>query len=110
MAQLPNRSCPYPGCHEITRGGRCEAHAAQQGREQRDNRFNDPFYNSVLWKRTRRAYRKAHPLCEDCLERGLTEAAQMVHHIKPIRDGGAKTAWRNLRSECFACHGKYREG
>ena len=106
MAQLPYKQCAVGGCPEIVRSGRCEKHSRQQKKQWSADRYNEPFYNTVLWQKVRRAYRKKYPLCEECLKRGITKAAEMVHHITAIRDGGSKTAWSNLKSLCNECHGE----
>jgi 5-methylcytosine-specific restriction endonuclease McrA len=41
------------------------------------------------------------PLCFDC-GRGAT----LVHHIKPISDGGERLDFDNMMSLCVPCHGK----
>jgi len=104
---MPWYECPVIGCGELSRStGRCEKHSKQLGKGQKERRHHEPFYNTGLWHRTRRAYGAENPLCEDCLKRGITKVKDMVHHIVPIRDGGSKTAWSNLESLCWACHGK----
>ncbi len=100
------KRCPVNGCHEFTDGGRCEKHSTQQKKQQRVNRRDEPFYNTVLWQGVRKSYRNSNPLCEICLLKGHTKPAEMVHHIVPIIDGGDRTARSNLQSVCNACHGE----
>jgi len=64
------------------------------------------FYQSTEWRKLRAAYRRAHPLCEECLREGRTEPAVIVDHVKEIVDGGAPYDWDNLRSLCLACHNR----
>ena len=52
-----------------------------------------------------------HPLCEDCLERGMVVAVEEVHHIIPFMSGvddAEKMALavdpKNLVSLCHDCH------
>lgn len=112
MSQLPYRSCPIPGCPEYSRGGgRCEKHSLQQKkvyREKTDARRGTTKEQGYAgaWRRVRRSQLKKYPLCERCLKRGITKAADMVHHIVAIKDGGSKTAWSNLESLCNECHEK----
>lgn len=56
------------------------------------------------WARLRRAYVKAHPLCEDCLPDPVP--VDEVDHIIPIEGVGdpLRLEWRNLRSRCRRCH------
>ena len=46
---------------------------------------------------------KAHPLCEMCYKEGRTVFADVVHHTKPIAEGGASDE-SNLMSVCFHHH------
>ena len=41
-----------------------------------------------IWRWIRNRYITAHPLCERCLEHGKLIHAVLVHHIKPLADGG----------------------
>lgn len=69
------------------------------------------IYNSMGWVKLRNAYFQAHPLCEKCLENGITKAAEEVHHIKPIGTGKDELEMKslaydpkNLKSLCRECH------
>lgn len=62
----------------------------------------DPFYNSRVWKFTRRVKLTANPYCESCKVRLATD----VDHIKALTDGGDRTAPGNLRSLCHECHSR----
>lgn len=58
------------------------------------------------WQRFALDYRKRYPLCVDCLERGVTEAAAEVHHKAKLRDRpDLKYDEANLMGLCKACHG-----
>lgn len=65
------------------------------------------FYNSMAWKRTRKAYMNSvHGVCEKCGEPGLE-----LHHIKEltpmnINDPEITLSWSNLKYLCFSCHQK----
>tara|TARA_R100001163_G_scaffold1867_1_gene2898 strand:+ start:116 stop:451 length:336 start_codon:yes stop_codon:yes gene_type:complete len=67
---------------------------------------NSQFYHSKAWRMTRKFYIKDNPLCEQCKRKGITTAAQMVDHIKPITLGGHKYDNSNLSSLCNKCHAK----
>jgi len=41
-------------------------------------------------------------LCEECLKKGIDEAAVLVDHIKRIADGGNKLSWENYNH--FVCN------
>lgn len=65
---------------------------------------NAALYSSTAWRKLSRAYRNAHPLCEQCKSEGRTTAAQVADHKKPVNKGGAPLEWGNLRSLCHKCH------
>lgn len=55
------------------------------------------------WQHMRLAHLRAHPLCQDCQERGLVTAAECVDHV----DGDvANNDPSNHRSLCWPCHSK----
>jgi 5-methylcytosine-specific restriction protein A len=47
----------------------------------------------------------ASPLCEDCKAKGLTRAATVPDHIKPLALGGEDVD-SNVRCLCADCHRK----
>lgn len=58
------------------------------------------------WQVFAEQYRKSHPLCVDCLRRGITEAASEVHHVAKLRDHpDRKYDEANLMPLCSVCHG-----
>ena len=71
------------------------------------------YYNSIQWKRLRNYYIRRHPLCEECLSKGIVKPAEEVHH-KLIILGGIteEERWErltnedNLMSLCKECHDK----
>jgi 5-methylcytosine-specific restriction endonuclease McrA len=69
------------------------------------------FYAGVAWRRFRREYLFDHPLCEDCLERGIFTAATIVHHVKE-RLARPDLAYEpsNMRSSCGPCHTRRHKG
>ena len=69
------------------------------------------IYNSKQWKALRNAYIMQNPLCECCLEKGITKAASEVHHITPILTGKDDLEMldialnpNNLKALCVECH------
>ena len=42
--------------------------------------------------------------CVGCRKIGLTVAAELVHHVRPIRQGGDPFDIDNLESLCRRCH------
>lgn len=67
---------------------------------------NQHFYNSQQWRKTAKQYRQLNPLCEVSKHFKETVAAQMVDHLIPINQGGAKYDPRNLMSMCHKLHNK----
>ena len=112
LGRKPLRECGKAGCHELTRDYYCDKHKVNRhkvyDKEQR-NKQADKFYHSEAWKKVRaKAMSKAHGLCQDCLARGVLTNADMVHHIKPLRDyPKLATDLNNLKPLCNKCHGQY---
>lgn len=66
-------------------------------------------YQSQRWQRLRLYYLSEHPLCEDCLERGVIKDAVDVHHIESFVGKEQATPlyafnYSNLRALCKECH------
>lgn len=57
------------------------------------------------WRVIRNRYIKQHPLCERCLVNGKYTPADLVHHKKPLSEGGSNDD-SNLMSLCCSCHEK----
>ena len=58
-------------------------------------------YATDRWKRVRRDVLNAHGWrCANCGKAGRLQ----VHHIKPIKNGGAAFAPENLQPLCSFCH------
>lgn len=63
------------------------------------------LYKLAAWKRAREAQLHRQPLCELCLERGITRAADTVNHRQPHK--GDMTLFldpANLQSVDRHCH------
>jgi len=130
MTAAPKRFCLYPGCPVLVTGGYCDAHrtrqryckqsgcgqividgnwcADHQPQRRHDDRRGPASSRGYGqgWPEVRAAYLAKYPLCGRCQARGRTRAADMVHHIIAIRDGGARLDNDNLLSLCWHCHGK----
>ncbi len=109
MPQRPLRPCKRPGCPAVTRNkdGYCDEHkqyAVSKKKQYRRGKKTLHFYGTARWQRCRNWYKKRHPLCEDCLERGKFVPVYCVDHIIEIKDGGAELEEDNLRSLCRRCH------
>ena len=101
MPWKPKSPCTYPGCPQLTDGGRCAAHRRQQKREIDERRPSSSLRGyDAKWQRARRFYLAEHPLCILCGRR-----ATVVDHIRPHR-GDDELFWNefNWQSLCKACH------
>ena len=97
------KPCSYPLCPELIPKGRMYCYKHKEKKPKRE-------YTGVYkrgWPALRSLYLKHTPLCEDCKEKGIVEAATEVHHKIPIevwQEG--RLEWDNLRSLCKSCHSK----
>lgn len=107
MPLSPLKPCLHPGCPELVRSGRCEAHA-QQRREEQERVYRDPeskrLYNSARWQRLRRIQLAAEPWCDDCLAEGVYTPATDVDHDEPHRGDPVKFFTGKLNSKCKQHH------
>ena len=79
---------------------------ANQKEYNKTQRTGGDFYNSGRWRNVRKQYIRENPICIDCRNSGQIVEAQMVDHIVPIKDGGAKLQMDNLQSLCNFHHGQ----
>lgn len=57
------------------------------------------------WRRCRKAFLAANPLCHDCLERGWYRASVEAHHVVKVRDDPSRRLdWAVLMALCKPCH------
>lgn len=96
--------CLEPGCPEMVKRGRCDQHRKQKRRasDQRRPSASKRGYGKQ-WRKTRAAYLRAHPICED--ESGCIERASDVDHIDgkgPLGPRGHD--FENLRALCSHHH------
>lgn len=62
------------------------------------------FYHTTAWRKLRKWFIQQHPFCVECKRKGRTTPAQVVDHITPISQGGAKLDQDNLQPMCHRCH------
>ena len=62
------------------------------------------FYQQKPWRTLRLMILQNEPICREC-ERAV---AQMVDHITPISQGGARLDPENLQPMCHSCHNRKR--
>ena len=102
MPYAPLKPCAHPGCPKLVPHGRkyCDAHNAQhKGGEDRPYAY-ERGYDS-RWRKARRRYLDAHPLCTECLKAGRYTRATVVDHIVPHR-GDQKLFWDENRHEIYS--------
>ena len=83
----------------------------RQSQKEKWRQQQHEFYVSVVWIDCSRAYRKAHPYCEQCLKNHIITLADDVHHkikLTPenITDPMVTLNWANLESICDKHHKK----
>ena len=62
-------------------------------------------YNTARWRALRaQVLLAAGYLCQRCATEGRRNAAQLVHHRQPIRQGGEAFDPDNLEALCNRCH------
>ena len=61
------------------------------------------FYRSKEWRTLRLWIIQNEPLCRSC-----SRPAEMVDHITPIQEGGARLDPENLQPLCHSCHNSKR--
>lgn len=114
MPRKAKRPCAYPGCPKLASDLYCEEHAAagEQERLQHQRKYNRYERDKSVvrkydgrYRKLRNLYIQSHPLCEECLKRGLYVPAQEVHHIKPVKWGG-EHSFDNFMALCQSCHTK----
>lgn len=103
MPSKPRTPCPVPGCPELTRGGRCEAHARQS--EALRGSASARGYDT-RWKRIRKAYLYKNPWCLLCAAQA-TVADHYPLSRKALRAQGVDPDTPSrLRPLCALCHNK----
>jgi 5-methylcytosine-specific restriction enzyme A len=85
----PLRPCAAPGCAYLIRNGQCPDHPTRSGTHEGYGRD---------WAALAAAFLAVNPTC------WCGRAATEVDHIVPIRMGGARLDWTNLRALCHPHH------
>jgi 5-methylcytosine-specific restriction protein A len=107
MPKRPSRPCNYPSCPNLAeKNGYCTEHLREtrQRYDRERGTANERGY-TYRWAKIRKAFLIKYPLCHDCLERGEITAADEVHHITPLAEGGTHN-FDNLMALCKSCHSK----
>lgn len=111
--------CVAAGCDELAIEGlahcpdhearRLDALAQRRAKAQTSSeaRAGRALYKLTAWGRASKAYLRRNPLCADCLDLGVVEAATEVDHIVPHR-GDRKVFFdrSNWQGLCKSCHSR----
>ena len=104
VPRIPNHPCAHPGCPRLVAHGKkyCDKHAGLHPEEVRSSADRGYGY---AWRKARKAYLDAHPLCAECMRQGRYVKATDVDHIVPHR-GDRKLFWDtgNWQPLCHRCH------
>ena len=106
MPYRPDTPCKHPGCRKLVPYGKkyCEEHAAlhKSDRPSAASRGYGPE-----WRKARKHYLEAHPLCVECMKEGRYVKATDVDHIIPHR-GDPILFWDrgNWQALCHSHHSK----
>lgn len=107
MPKMPKVPCAHPGCPELVDYGEkyCDKHKPLHLNDDRKT-SNERGYNA-RWRKARKRFLAAHPLCEECKKKGLFVQATVVDHKIPHR-GDPDLFWdeSNWQALCKACHDK----
>lgn len=77
---------------------------------QKYSKQENGFYKSTEWRHERQKYKSLHPFCEVCLKDGMKIKSEIVHHITPISQGGARFDLNNLLAICKKCYKEIHTG
>tara|TARA_R110001592_G_C13189769_1_gene752264 strand:- start:6231 stop:6542 length:312 start_codon:yes stop_codon:yes gene_type:complete len=64
------------------------------------------LYNSRAWRKFRKAFIEANPLCKHCEAQGLIVAANVVDHVVQVKEGGDPYDTDNLQPLCNSHHNR----
>ena len=104
MPFRPKHPCAHPGCPELVESGQkyCEKHKPLH---KEDGRSAAKRGYDSKWRKFRKRYLEANPLCAECMRQGMYVKATDVDHIKPLRDfPELKYEISNLQPLCHRHH------
>ncbi|MFT5760915.1 MAG: 5-methylcytosine-specific restriction protein A [Polaribacter sp.] len=67
---------------------------------------NTEFYNSWPWRKLRKRFLAANPLCVDCEAKDMITKSTVADHIVRINAGGEPLNEKNLQALCEHHHNK----
>ena len=104
MPKNPKRPCRYPGCPNLCESGTyCPEHSAESPDRLRGNATERGY--DAKWRRTRRQFLQKHPLCANCLSKGVLTPAQSSAASSRIVATNGFSGMNKTGSRCAkACH------
>ncbi len=109
MPKKPKRPCRFANCPKLTedKSGYCIEHKKimQRHYDKFTRGYDTHERYGGNWKKIRDRYIRQNPLCEMCRAEGKFTAGTIVHHIKPLSEGGTNEE-KNLMTVCTGCHEK----
>jgi 5-methylcytosine-specific restriction protein A len=83
----------------------CPSRKSQARDRDRDRTSASQRGYDHAWRKFRIGYLGRHPLCADCLERGVVRPVYEVHHLRKVTTNPKlRLVDANLRSLCTPCH------
>lgn len=83
---------------------------AQAKPDRNDGKYHrersDDLYHSARWTKVSRAWRAAHPLCEECRRNGVLKAGEVTDHIIPFPVCKDFFDDKNFQTLCQDCNNK----
>jgi 5-methylcytosine-specific restriction protein A len=100
MPRKPLKPCKHPGCPELTENRFCKKHRNIYERKSANARGYDS-----RWRKSRKRFLNANPLCVECLKVDRLVEATVVDHIIPHRVD-KELFWdeSNWQALCKKCH------
>ncbi len=107
MPRRPKKPCSYPSCPALVEAGQrfCSEHKRENYRNDNRKNYRERGYSNS-WDKVKAIKKRQDPLCEMCRKENRITAVEIVHHIKPINEGGELLDMDNLMSVCRVCHGR----
>jgi len=106
VPRKPPKPCAKAGCGRLTTERYCDVHRGE-GNKAKDARRGSSAQRGydARWRRYRKRFLRAHPLCELHQQRGDLVPATVVDHIVPHR-GDTDLFWdpSNHQALCKRCH------
>lgn len=91
--------------------------AGRDPNKHRERPKSDARYHTWRWQKASQRFRREHPLCEECLRRGVYTPSKVVDHIIPVAlsdDFWDESNWQALCQACNIAKGnrdkKYIQG